>query len=320
MTHRWRSRFGILLLSLMASLLCASNARAAMQWADWQAQTTPTSATGVLGSRAITVTGPLSPATFIGGAGEQNFWAAFLSSYAAPLAGVLNAPATSDMIRVSGPGVYTITLSQPVTNPVMAIASLGGPPTPTTFDFGSQPIVLLNQGPGFWGSGTLSVAGNILRGAEGNGVIRLSGTMTSMTFTMPTPETWTGFTIGIDDTVNLPAPPSPSLPPGQVGGLLEWDYDYPVEQHVQRGFVLYRGLETQCDDPAPLAVEVGRLVDPLARTYADLTLLSSTVRACYEVSAYNEVGESPHSNRAVALIADLIPAVPGPITVQALVE
>ena len=304
----------------MACLPCASNARAVTDWADWVDSTlVPTRVNGALNGQAITFTGTgpmLAPQT--GAAGQPIYW--FNNSATYTGGAVTNPPVTSDIIRLLGPGVFTITFAQPVTNPVMALLSFGGL-TPISFDFGTQPFTILKSGPGTFGNrAPLTQTGNVLFGTESNGLIQFQGTMTTLTWSMPVAETWTGFTIGIDDTVNLPAPPSPSLPPGQVGGLLSWAYNYPVEQLIQRGFVLYRGLETQCDDPAPLAVEVGRLVDPLARTYADLTLPSSTVRACYEVSAYNEVGESPHSNRAGALIADLIPAVPGPITVRVLAE
>jgi hypothetical protein len=318
MRHGWRCRFAIALVSLMACLLSASNAQAAIQWVDWQAQTTPASATGVLGSRTITVTGPLSPATFIGGAGEQNFWAAFPLTYAAPAAGVPNAPATSDMIRISGnafgAATYTITFSQPVTNPVMAIASLGGPPTPTRVDFGSQPFVLLHQGPGFWGAGSLTQIGNVLEGREGNGVIRLSGTMTQILFTMPTPEVWTGFTVGIE---NAMAPPPTGA---SVRGALAWEYlpeDLP--NIVNGGFRIYRAVGPSCDALTPLMDLIGS-TPPTQLEYADLTIPVPSGRVCYEVDAFNEVGPSPHSNRAEVLVETLIPAQPGAITVQVIVE
>lgn len=317
MTRGWPCRFGIALVSLMACLPCASNAQAGILWVDWLASPQPLlRVEGEAGLVRVTVTGPLDPAPLVGVPGESNYWAFAPASYSAPLAGVPNAPASSDMLRVTGPGVYTITFSQPVTNPVLAIASLGGPPTPTTFDFGSQPIVLVSQGPGFWGAGSLTHIGNVVEGREGNGLIRLSGTMTATTFTMPTGEFWTGFTVGIDDTtLHIPAPPSPAT---TVGALLTWEYAIDPEA-VATEFRLYRAVGAACADPALL---MDAVAFPLAdvRRYEDLTIPASTGPLCYEITAANAAGESAHSERAIATVEAVIPAVPGPITVQALVE
>ena len=319
MTRGWRCRFAILWLSLTACLPCASSAQAQILWADWQSQTGGARADGVVGTIAVSVTGPLSPTPLLGPESEPNYWAAFPSSYAAPTAGVPTAPTARDMIRVSGgatPTVYTLTFSQPVTNPVMAIASLGAPPTPTRFDFGSQPVVLLHQGPGAWGAGTLTQIGNSLEGREGNGVIRLSGTMTQIVMTMPTPEVWTGFTVGIEAS-GSPVPPVAN--PGVAVGL-SWDYPNPIpaESGMPLGFRLYRDLgDGPCADVAPLSDLVGE-APAAARSYHDRTISVMRGTVCYEVSAYNEAGESAHSNRAAVQVEALIPAMPGTITVQAM--
>lgn len=295
-------------------------ARAEILWADWQTVTNAR-VDGTVGSLSVSFVGPIALTPLVGAPGEQNFWAAFPASYAAPAAGVPNAPATSDMIRVSGnanavAATYMIRFSELVTNPVMAIASLGGPPTPTRFDFGSQPFVLLNQGPGFWGTGTLTQIGNVLEGKEGNGVIRLSGSMNTILFSMPTPEVWTGFTVGIE-VAAVPVPPSTGT---SVKGALAWDYlpeDLP--NLVTGGFRVYRAVGWDCNASSPLTDLIGS-TPPIRLDYADLTIPIATARVCYEVSAWNEAGESPHSNRAEAQIEALIPAQPGAITVQALME
>ena len=112
----------------------------------------------------------------------------------------------------------------------------------------------------------------------------------------------------------------PVLPAGQAGASVSWDYDYPATSQFQTGFILYRALEAACDDPAQATIEVARTGDRTARMATDVTIVAGTERVCYEVSAYNFNGESPHSNRANALVVDLIPAMPGPLTVQALTE
>jgi hypothetical protein len=46
---------------------------------------------------------------------------------------------------------------------------------------------------------------NILSGNEGNGTIQFLGTFTSISFTVPTNESWHGFTVGVQQ---VPVPPA----------------------------------------------------------------------------------------------------------------
>lgn len=315
MTRGWPYRFAILALSLTVSLPCASSVQAEILWADLTGRASVTQVVGVIGDIQIAVSGPFDPAPLLGLAGEPNYWAAFPATYSAPLAGAPNAPATSDMIRVTGPGTYLVTFSAPVTDPVMAIASLGGAVTPAQFNFGSQPIVLLNQGSGAWGAGSLSVTRNTIEGREGNGVIRFPGTITQIMFTMPTLEVWVGFTVGV--AVPSATPPALGTP---VHGLLGWDYPpEEVANIANGGFRIFRAVGVGCDIQGPL-VDLIDVTLATQQEYADLTIPIATGRVCYEISAWNDVDESPHSNRAEVEVEVLIPAVPGPITVQAAVE
>ena len=71
----------------------------------------------------------------------------------------------------------TITFSQAVENPVMAIFSLGQDGKPTQYVF-TMPFVILSYGPGNWqggGPGSFTQSGNTLTGIEGNGLIRSPG-------------------------------------------------------------------------------------------------------------------------------------------------
>jgi hypothetical protein len=142
-------------------------------------------------------TGPIL-APQVGAAGEVNFFKNFPQTYTS--ATVTNLPSVSDAIRILGPGTHTITFAQPMTNPILAILSLGGLGT-VKLDFGIQPVTLLKTGPGNWGTGTpLVVTGNVVSGKESNGLLQFPGTMTSLTFSSDLTENWWGFTVGIPIT------------------------------------------------------------------------------------------------------------------------
>jgi hypothetical protein len=167
-------------------------------WADLTSSTlVPARVVGTLSGAALVFdsTGPIL-APQLGTAGEVNFFKNFPQTYTvSPV--VTNSPGTADAIRITGPGTHTITFAQPVTNPIMAILSLGGIGT-VNLNFGTQPVVLLKTGPGNWGTGRpLTVLGTVVSGFEGNGLLQFPGTMTTLTFTSDLPENWWGFTIGV---------------------------------------------------------------------------------------------------------------------------
>lgn len=76
----------------------------------------------------------------------------------------------------------TITFSEPVRDPLIAVITLGNFGFPTTMTFeGAEPEVL-SSGPGvFDQDGTLTASGNDVVGNEGNGVVQLSGVFSSFT-------------------------------------------------------------------------------------------------------------------------------------------
>ena len=184
-------------------------------WTDWTDGTvTPAKVNGTVNGVTVTFTstGPiLTPQ--LGAATDPNYWQAFPATY---MGGpVTNPPTTSDAVRIQGPGTYTITFSQPVTDPVMGILSLGGGLLTVTLDFKTQPVVLLKTGPGFWAVGTpLKVVGNTVVGQEGNGLIQFPGTFTTLTFSSNVLENWWGITVGIPTASNaIPVTPPVIIPP-----------------------------------------------------------------------------------------------------------
>jgi len=155
-----------------------------------------------------------SPGTFSFAqiAGGTNYWnpsAPYISAQ------VSNAPPPSDILALVGGQnqIYTVTLSEPIKDPIMAIVSLGRTNLPTTYDFDS-PFAIVSQGVGFWGGGPTALTqlpGDILRGTEGHGTIQFIGTFSTFSWLVPTPEDWHGFTFGIRTTQALePNVPEPT--------------------------------------------------------------------------------------------------------------
>jgi hypothetical protein len=184
------------LAMLLLSAACSMSAHAVpITWTDWTSTATNT----VLGTLSIgtstvdvTYAGPYEFAQTTTG---TNFWTEPGSP--APYTGsalVDNAPPPPDIIALNLGGSKTITFSQAVQDPLIALVSWNG----NTVDFGF-PINILSFGPGYWGNGTpiLNSTGTGFFGSgEVHGVIRLPGSFTSITFT-DTTESWHGFTVGV---------------------------------------------------------------------------------------------------------------------------
>lgn len=178
---------------------------ATVAWTDWTGVST--AASGVFGT--LDVSGTMVDVAFSGAysfaqtSGGTNYWnpaTPYLSTT------VDNAPPASDIIAFAAGGQKTITFSQAVQNPLIALVSWNG----NTVDFG-VPITFLSYGQGYWGNGTpiLNPAGTGFFGSgEVHGVIQLTGSYTSITFT-DTSENWHGLTVGV---TGLPsnAVPEPS--------------------------------------------------------------------------------------------------------------
>lgn len=114
-------------------------------------------------------------------------------------ASVLNGPPACDIIQLAGgsSSTYEITFSEPVSDPIMPVLSLGSGGTPTYYDFDRQ-FQVVSTGRGYWGNGTFRAdPGEVLYGAEGHGTIRFIGSIATLSWTVPKPEIWHGFTFGI---------------------------------------------------------------------------------------------------------------------------
>jgi hypothetical protein len=193
-------RFSLVSCVLFFGALFATNSRAAVSWTDWTNASlgAPGSADGTLtlpsGAVSINYTGEVAGPTQV--SGGIDYWipnTPYLS------ATVPNEPPAADIITLSGgQGIHSaLTFSKPLTNPLMAIVSLGQSGFAVHYDF-DTPFDVISSGPGYWGGpGTLTeLPGNVLEGVEGHGVIQFLGTIDTLSWTIPENEFWHGFTIG----------------------------------------------------------------------------------------------------------------------------
>lgn len=178
---------------LLAAIAAAPASAAPVYWTDWTlAFPTAGTVSGTLtaGSDTLSV-GYSGGYSFALTSGGTNFWTPASTFQSAT---VSNAPPASDIIALSTGRTATITFSQAVVDPLLALVSWNG----NTVEFGA-PIEFLSYGAGYFGSGTpiLNAAGTGFFGSgEVHGVLRVIGTYTSISFTH-TSEGWHGFTVGI---------------------------------------------------------------------------------------------------------------------------
>jgi hypothetical protein len=189
-------------------------------WTDWTAATNGN--TGAASGIITPSAGPSIDVAYSGEvffaqtAGGTNYWNPGTPYMSAT---VSNAPPAADIVSLIGghPGVNTVTFSSPVTNPIMAILSLGQPGFLITYDF-DAPFDVLSFGPGYWGPpGTLTeLPGDVLQGNEGHGAIQFQGTFSSISWTTPVAENWHGFTVGVPEST-IPEPANWTI--GLLGSL-----------------------------------------------------------------------------------------------------
>ena len=257
---RRRRRWGTVALVVAGSSLLPNVASAAIYYyVDWTtADVAHGTASGVIHvGDAGAVTVQFAALTAEGGTGSlygaqvngtgTNYWvpsAPYISTE------VENPPPDPDILQLSGGQneTYRVTLSEAIKDPIMAIVSLGAAGTPTTYDFDS-PFTIVSQGAGSFGGTSTSLQrlpNDVLQGAEGNGTIQFIGTFSTFSWTVPTPESWHGFTFGIRTTEAL----EPTPDAGPDGGDASTEAGAPDASGVDASVTLDGGPDAESLDAA----------------------------------------------------------------------
>jgi hypothetical protein len=187
------TRFAVALAACLPLLAQANT----VYWTDWTSSG-PGVVNGSLTAGSVNVGVTFSGTyLFAQTAGGTNYWsptAPYLSS------SVGNAPPASDLIALNQGGLVTITFSQPVVDPLIALVSWNG----NLVDF-SVPWQSLSSGCGYWGCGSFvnPTATGFTGSGELHGVVKLPGTFSSITIRHAS-ENWHGLTVGI--TAAVPEP------------------------------------------------------------------------------------------------------------------
>jgi hypothetical protein len=198
-------------------------------WTDWTAFSvgnTTGAASGVINTGTTTINvsyaGQVGSNSVVNGVGGNTSW---LPASTFSGGSVSNGPAPNrDNITLTGgtgTGVNTITFSSPVVDPVMAIWSLGAGGAPASFVFtASEPFTIQSGGPSVeFGGSSITQAGNVVNGIEGNGTIRFIGTFAQIAWTNPQFEFYYAFTVGAVGATTAPIP-EPSTYVTLLTGLL----------------------------------------------------------------------------------------------------
>ena len=198
-------------LGFLTVLFCCINSCAFGQtnWTDWTEVIfgIDGSASGLLDGVAVSYTGQALSNSVVDG--SSNAWNPETSFTGGQ---VLQSPAEQgDIITLDGGnvGLQTIEFSQAIENPVIAIWSLGRLDDVASFAFLQTPTFQAGGPNSSFGGNPITVAGNIVSGLEGNGVVLFDGTFDSISFSS-TPEFFYGFTVGTSATA-VPEPSSATL-------------------------------------------------------------------------------------------------------------
>ena len=192
-----------LTLALGLSSVSSSAIADTIFWNTWQSLSAGT-IVGDSGGASVTFAGP----AFYFGA-DFTSWTPS-TTYADGVV-VQNGPVQANRILGLTGGsaqLNTVSFSRPITNPVMAIWSLGQSSQAAQFQFTNVVPVFVAGGPNNdiapaqGGPGTsIVVSGSTVTGVEGSGTVQFQGTYSSISWINPTYEYWYGFNVGIPSAV-----------------------------------------------------------------------------------------------------------------------
>jgi hypothetical protein len=176
-------------------------------WTTWTSSSSGSpsggSASGTMGGVTVSYSGELQ--TLMNGYPSY----APSSSYIGGVVHSVPSGSADQIIQLFGgatsPPTDTVTFSSPVTDPVFAIWSLGQGGILANFTFNETPHFDAGGPSDEYGGLPITISGNVVFGAEGNGTIDFPGTYTSISWTNPVFEDWYGFTVGMNSGV-VPEP------------------------------------------------------------------------------------------------------------------
>ncbi len=133
----------------------------------------------------------------------------------------------TDLIRIWNKGSVNIGFSKPVLDPYFAFVSVGRSNSQVDYKFLNlqSPLQDISHGTNNWGFGSYILTDDTLKGKEYNGIIKLPGVYTDISFDIKNPENWHGFNVGISSTSPPPPVPEPtSMALGAMGlaGILSF--------------------------------------------------------------------------------------------------
>lgn len=174
-------------------------------WTEWTsaAAGTPGSAAGTLNGVVVSYSGEVLSNTVVNG--TTGFWNPSTSFVGGTVS--VSPDSVGDIITLGGSstGTNTLSFASPIENPVFAIWSLGQPGGPASFTFDASPVFQVGGPNANFGGSSISVAGNVVSGTEGNGVVQFNGNVSGISWTN-TPEFFYGFTVGTAGSTTVPIP------------------------------------------------------------------------------------------------------------------
>jgi hypothetical protein len=197
----------LLLTTALMALFSATTANATTFWTNWTSGVVGSgnsgSATGTMGGVTVTYSGEMECLNCYASHWDPSkTWEGGPVSNAPPIYFPSSGGIVDSGIQLWG-GQYggytdTVTFSRAVTDPVLAIVSLGQGGTTASFNFtASEPFVLLGGGKSSaWGGSALTSSGTVVSGTEGNGLVLFQGTYSSISWTNPTYEYYYAVTVG----------------------------------------------------------------------------------------------------------------------------
>lgn len=125
---------------------------------------------------------------------------------------VASRPPAGNFIATSGYSVASqkLVFDKPVTNLMLAIASLGDETDASSYLF-DRTAVVASTGQGNWGNGPMYMSTPFeVYGLEGNGIVQFTGTFSELNWTVTRSEIYSAFNVGISNTSAASAVPEPT--------------------------------------------------------------------------------------------------------------